>query len=227
MIEFFMEYIVFRFGIPRILVSDNDTQFVGKRFEETLLELKVQHIKATTPRSVTGETPFRLAYGVDVVIPVEISLTSPRVDVFDPALSLEGLRLHNDLLEETREEARMRMIVQQEKTARYFNKKVKPKDFKVNDLVLRDSTASQPTVSGKFKPAWEDPYRISRLVSAGTYELAHLDEKLIKNAWNGFISKSSISNLISIVTCYLMAANAIPKTNPRCNEGRYETPIEG
>ncbi|XP_074373941.1 uncharacterized protein LOC141714315 [Apium graveolens] len=144
----------------------------------------------TTPRSATVETPFRLAYGVDAVIPVEISLTSPRVDVFDPAISLEGLRLHNDLLEETREEARMRMIAQQEKIARYFNKKVKPKDFKVNDLVLRDSATSQPTVSGKFKPAWEGPYRISRLVSAGSYELAHLDGKPIKNAWNGIHLKN-------------------------------------
>lgn len=28
-IEFFMEFIVFRFGIPRIVVTDNGTQFVG------------------------------------------------------------------------------------------------------------------------------------------------------------------------------------------------------
>ncbi|XP_074377476.1 uncharacterized protein LOC141718998 [Apium graveolens] len=175
MIEFFMEYIVFRFGIPRILVFDNGTQFVGKQFEKALLELKIQHIKASvaypqanglaevTNRTILqGETPFRLAYGVDAVIPVEISLTSPRVDVFDPVLSLEGLRLHNDLLEETREEDRMRMVAQQEKTARYFNKKVKPKDLKVDDLVLRNSATSQPTVSGKFKPTWEGPYRISK-----------------------------------------------------------------
>ncbi|XP_074346907.1 uncharacterized protein LOC141703937 [Apium graveolens] len=139
----------------------------------------------TSPRSATGETRFRLAYGVDVVLPIEISLISPRVEVFDPSLTLEGLRFHNDLLEEIREDSRFRMIAQQEKTAKYFNKKVKNKRFRVGDLVLRDSAASQPTVSGKLKPTWEGPYRVLKVVSAGTYELSHLDGQPIKNAWNG------------------------------------------
>ncbi|XP_074359837.1 uncharacterized protein LOC141699941 [Apium graveolens] len=192
MIEFFMEYVVFQFGVPRILVSDNGTQFVGAQFEKALDDLKIQYIKAsvaypqangltevtnrtilqelkkrideiprcwvdelpnvlwsyrTTPRRATGETPSRLAYDVDAVLPVEISLISPRVEVFDPSLALEGLRFHNDLLEETREESRLRMIAQQEKSVKYFNKKVKNKRFKVGDLVLRDFAASQPTVS--------------------------------------------------------------------------------
>ncbi|XP_074351507.1 uncharacterized protein LOC141690620 [Apium graveolens] len=138
-----------------------------------------------TPRSATGETPFRLAYGVDAVLPVEISLISPKIEVFDPSLTAEGLRFHNDLLEETREESRLRMIAQQEKTTRYFNKKVKNKGFEVGDLVLRDSAVSQPTISGKFKPTWEGPYKVSKVVSTGTYELSYLDGQPIKNAWNG------------------------------------------
>ncbi|XP_074346257.1 uncharacterized protein LOC141685031 [Apium graveolens] len=138
----------------------------------------------TTSRSATEETPFRLAYGVDAVLPVEVSLTSPRIEVFDPSLTIEGLRFHNDLLEETREESRLRMIAQQEKTAKYFNKKVKNKRFEVGDLVLRDSAASQPTISGNLKPTWEGPYQVSKVVSAGTYELSHLDGQPIKNAWN-------------------------------------------
>lgn len=33
MIEFLMEFIVFRFGVPRILVTDNGTQFVAKSLQ--------------------------------------------------------------------------------------------------------------------------------------------------------------------------------------------------
>ena len=33
----------------------------------------------TTPRTSTGETPFRLTYGMDAVIPVKISSSSYRV----------------------------------------------------------------------------------------------------------------------------------------------------
>ncbi|XP_074342777.1 uncharacterized protein LOC141680452 [Apium graveolens] len=255
MIGFFMEYVVFRFGIPRILVSDNGTQFIGAQFEkvsclalryEDLVQREMKlssnpwlHVSygewftfaehcldnrssifdakagialndnfgklvswydnewgystrvvdlivhmayvQTTPRSATGETPFRL----DAVLPVEVSLISPRIEVFDPSLAAEGLCFHNDLLEETREESRLRMIAQQEKMARYFNKKVKNRRFEVRDFVLRDSAASQPTISGKFKPTWEGPYKVSKVVSAGTYKLSYLDGQPIKNAWNG------------------------------------------
>ncbi|XP_074374586.1 uncharacterized protein LOC141714996 [Apium graveolens] len=142
-------------------------------------------LQKTTPRSATGETPFRLAYGVDAVLPVEVSLISPRIKVFDPSLTAEGLHFHNDLLEETREESRLRMIAQQENMARYFNKKVKNRRFEVGDLVLRDSAASQPTISGKFKPTWEGTYKVSKVVNVGTYELSYLDGQPVKNAWNG------------------------------------------
>jgi hypothetical protein len=46
MVEFFMEHIVFRFGIPQVVVTDNGTQFVGEQFENALSELKIKHIKS-------------------------------------------------------------------------------------------------------------------------------------------------------------------------------------
>ncbi|WOG87731.1 hypothetical protein DCAR_0206962 [Daucus carota subsp. sativus] len=45
-IHFFMESIVFRFGVPRIIVTDNGSQFTGKDFEEALAQLKISHIKS-------------------------------------------------------------------------------------------------------------------------------------------------------------------------------------
>lgn len=46
-VQFFMEYIVFRFGVPRIIVTDNISQFTGKTFEEALEQLKINHLKAS------------------------------------------------------------------------------------------------------------------------------------------------------------------------------------
>ena len=37
----------------------------------------------TTTRTPIGETPFNLTYGIEVVIPVEIGLTSPMMEFFD------------------------------------------------------------------------------------------------------------------------------------------------
>ena len=57
----------------------------------------------TTPRRSTGETPFSLTYGVEVVISAEVSLYNARVMEFAPTQN-EGLMVeHLDLLEEYQE----------------------------------------------------------------------------------------------------------------------------
>ncbi|KAL5577189.1 hypothetical protein UlMin_018888 [Ulmus minor] len=56
----------------------------------------------TSFRATTGETPFSLAYGVEAVIPVEISLPTFRVDNFDEESNDVLLALATDLLEEKR-----------------------------------------------------------------------------------------------------------------------------
>lgn len=71
-------------------------------------------------------------------------------------------------MDEVREEAAAKVLLQQTKTAAYFNKRVKAKHFLVNDLVLRESATSQPTISGKFEAPWEGPYKVSKVVGTGT-----------------------------------------------------------
>ena len=60
----------------------------------------------TTPRTSTGETPFRLTYGMDAVIPVEIGSSSYRVSGgLDLEVNNLNTRICLDLLEERRERA--------------------------------------------------------------------------------------------------------------------------
>ena len=63
----------------------------------------------TTARTPTGETPFRLAYGNDVVIPVEIGLTSYRVENYVEKKNEEAIRLQLDLMDEVRATAKQRL----------------------------------------------------------------------------------------------------------------------
>lgn len=42
-----MKEVVLRFGIPKIMISNNGTQFVRRKFEERLAELYIQHRKAS------------------------------------------------------------------------------------------------------------------------------------------------------------------------------------
>lgn len=79
----------------------------------------------TTPRSITGTSLFKLAFGIEVVSHVEISHSSSRIEFFNPKDSDLGQKFHNDLIEEVRDEAAKKMLLYQKKNAAYFNKKVK------------------------------------------------------------------------------------------------------
>ena len=67
------------------------------------------------------ETPFRLAYGSEVVIPVEVRLTSHRVGNHDERKNDEAIRLQLDLLDEVRETAEQRLIRYQDLMAKHYN----------------------------------------------------------------------------------------------------------
>ena len=56
----------------------------------------------TIARTPTGETPFRLAYGVDAVIPAKVELTSYRVENYSEDKNEEVICLQLDLVDEVR-----------------------------------------------------------------------------------------------------------------------------
>ena len=83
----------------------------------------------TTARTATRETPFRLAYGTDVVIPSEIGLTSYRVDSYNEERSGEELRLQLDLVDEVRTTAEQWLARYQNLMAKHYNSNVRHRDF--------------------------------------------------------------------------------------------------
>ncbi|XP_020989763.1 uncharacterized protein LOC107471113 [Arachis duranensis] len=119
---------------PEVVISDNGTQFTDKKFVEFLAGLKKRLDKKkgawadelasvllsyrTTEQLSTGETPFRLTYGVDAMIPVEVGELSPR-------LLLEGVEeaVEKDLVNEAREMTHLSEAApKQRMTLRYMGK---------------------------------------------------------------------------------------------------------
>ncbi|XP_024028293.1 uncharacterized protein LOC112093654 [Morus notabilis] len=146
---------------------------------------KVLWAYRTTSRTTTGETPFSMAYGFEAVLPVEVSIPTNRVTRYEEDRNAELMNLELDLLEEWRTDAQLRLAAYQARTARYYNKKVKPKHFGVGDLVLRVVTPNtKPKNFGALGPTWEGPYRIKEVVANGSYRLAELDGQSIKHTWN-------------------------------------------
>ena len=63
----------------------------------------------TIARTPTGETPFRLAYGIDAVIPIEVGLTSYWVENYTEDKNEEAMRLQLDLVDKVRATAKQRL----------------------------------------------------------------------------------------------------------------------
>nr|XP_017221119.1 PREDICTED: uncharacterized protein LOC108197890 [Daucus carota subsp. sativus] len=226
----FMDNILMRFGLPRVLVSDNGPQFIGSDFENYLAERGIKHKKSsvaypqgngqvevtnrillrgiekrleeskskwpeelphvlwsyrTSPRTSTGETPFKLAYGTEAMLPIEVGSPSHRAINFDEIANEEGLRVNLDLVDEVRDQAIARMEKYKEKTRDHFSKKSRVRNFQAGDLVLRDTEASDPTNTGKLMPKWEGPYKVKEILRPGTYKLEHMDGSEVSNTWHG------------------------------------------
>ncbi|XP_074373651.1 uncharacterized protein LOC141714000 [Apium graveolens] len=126
-----------------------------KRLEESkknwLDELpKVLWSYRTTPKTGTGETPFKFAYRTEARLPVETGSPSHRVVNFDEVSNIKGLKTNLELLDEVKDRAVDKMESYKERTKIYFAKKAKLREYEVGDLVLRDTEASEPTNQGKL-----------------------------------------------------------------------------
>ena len=63
----------------------------------------------TTVRIPTGETPFKLTFDEEAVIPIEVGLSSLRQAHYDESSNNEELRINLDCLSKVRDEATLRM----------------------------------------------------------------------------------------------------------------------
>ena len=146
---------------------------------------EVLYAYRTTQKSAIRETPFALAFGTEVVAPVEIGLKSPRIELAAVEHNDEALRLNLDLLDEKCEQVLRRTEDYQRKTARYYNQKVKPKSYMPGDLVLKKLLPTRKNPAhGKLGPKWEGLYIISRVVRPGNYELQTEEGGILQHAWN-------------------------------------------
>ena len=92
----------------------------------------------TTARTPTRETPFRLTYGTEAIIPVEVGVASIKREVLheEDNDNDDQLRINLDCLDEVRDKTSSRMTKYQQKMAEYYNKRVKLRRLDIGDLVL-------------------------------------------------------------------------------------------
>ena len=126
-----------------------------------------------------------MAFGHEAVVPAEIGTTTHRTDHFNEQDNDEQICLNLDLLTKKREQAAERSVIYQQRVARYYNRKVNIRQFKVGDWVLRRvNQNTKDSTQGVLGPNWEGPYRVKQLVGPGAYKLVRMDGHEVKRPWN-------------------------------------------
>ena len=139
----------------------------------------------TTVRTPTRETPFKLAYGSEAVIPAEVHMANHRVMTYQDKDNEKQLRLNLDLINEVRIDAEHRTTKYKNLMARQYDAIVKPRRFNIGDLILKKvSLATKNPAHGKLGPNWEGPYRIINCKRQGSYYLEALDVRKLVHPWN-------------------------------------------
>ena len=125
-----------------------------------------------------------MVYGSEAIIPVEVGLPSARITGFDELTNDASIQEQLNFVHERRDEALFRMVKYKQLMARFYNRRVRTRQFKAGDLVLRVLKASKPTSHKKLGPKWEGPYRVKSVRGKGSYQLEDLDGELIPRTWH-------------------------------------------
>nr|KYP65074.1 Transposon Ty3-I Gag-Pol polyprotein [Cajanus cajan] len=138
-----------------------------------------------TPQSTTQETPYRLTYGTDTTILIEVGQISHRRQTFNDEQNAQELEADLDLVDELREKAQIHEEACKLRASRRYNTRVRPRAFRAGDLVWRLlGEARKDTSDGKRAPPWGGPFRVTKGLKNGAYRLEELNGKPIPRTWN-------------------------------------------
>jgi hypothetical protein len=185
MVEFIKEHIIYQFGFPQTIITDQGTQFTSSEFRDFAKSMGIKLLNSSpyyaqangqakasnkimikiiqkkidqkpkrwhsvlnealwvyrmAPHGATQTSPYELVYGHQAILPWEIQSDSRRVILQKDLSSKDYNGLMMDELEDLHM-IRLRALENIEKNkmrvAKYYNKKVKVKQFAEGDLVWK------------------------------------------------------------------------------------------
>jgi hypothetical protein len=151
-------------------VFDKSEKLAGKWIRE--LPYVVWGLRTQPSRALHGNTLFFMVYGLEAVLPADLSIAEAE------ATRLEDI----DVLEEERLNIVIQSARYQQTLRRYHDKAVRHRSFAVGDLVLRQILMGEGR--HKLSPLWEGPFNVSEVTRLGSYRLTQMDGTKVGNSWN-------------------------------------------
>ncbi|GKV12323.1 hypothetical protein SLEP1_g23482 [Rubroshorea leprosula] len=181
--DFVFSSVICRYGIPNQVVADNGPQFNCTSFKDFCSSYGIKLVFT----SVYHPEANGMVESVNKAI---LEGIKPRLDQVKAKWADE---LNNVLwayrttsrTATVREEARLRTLAYKQKLANSYNRRVRPRTFRVGDLVLRKAGLTGfETRFRKLAPNWEGPYVVTEIPHPGAYVLVDAEGKRIPRVWN-------------------------------------------
>ena len=118
-----------------------------------------------------GATPYSLVYDSEAILPIEVEIQSLRVLAETKVLKEDWVKQRYEkyeklaLIDEKRAREQYHKQGYQKRIVRAFNKKVRPRNLKEGDLVLKVLRDETFDPEGKIKPRWSGPFIIKKIMS--------------------------------------------------------------
>ena len=132
----------------------------------------------TSIRSSIRAIPYSLVYGMEEVLPIKMGVCSLRIILESEIPEADWLQSRYDqlcILDEKRLKALYHIQGYQRRLRKAFDKKVRTRDLKLGDLVLKEFQALVQDANRKFKQNWVGPYIIKQIYFGGVVRLMDLD----------------------------------------------------
>ncbi|XP_051115199.1 uncharacterized protein LOC127240523 [Andrographis paniculata] len=184
-IDFMLNQIIYRYGIPYSLTTDQGLVFTGEKFVSFLAEFGIRlnnsspyypQANGNNRSSATRFSPYQLSFGQDAVLPAEVQVSSGRTSFTNDEFTEEYQQMMLQQLESldvNQLHAIDQIVKQNEVRAKTYGKKIFYRIFKEGDLIWKTILITYKKVDqlGKWSPNWEGLFIVQKEIGNGAYIL--------------------------------------------------------
>jgi hypothetical protein len=164
----------------------------NKRAWDSKLKFTLWADRVTRKKSL-GTLPFQLVYETEAVFPTQLALPVAKFfQDYEGELDHMVRRIHQMVeVQQIREQVMDTAHSHQQKVKQAFDRKVRRKEFEIEDSVLKwDAPKQDKGKHNNFDALWIGPFKISEVSSNNTYRLQDLEgEEVFNSPVNGHFLK--------------------------------------